>query len=177
MSILSRLCRYVGTYGYTSSTGAADAGLLKSHPAVGAATGPRRRRRYARICVEEMEPRVMLTTLTNTSPLATSYLFFGADKKNFTVTIAGDMTVELFGSDGANLTDLIPGVPPPGKAPPVGVDIFSMYITSSNINSSIAINGTDIYTGGAGSLYTLVKAPGFPIGARRCGPGADWGIR
>ncbi len=103
MSILSRLCRYVHTHGYSASV---TESAVPTPRALGGPTPSTLRS----ACLEQMEPRVLLTTLTNNSTVAQTTSFFDFSKKNFTVTLVGNITVELYGSDGASLVNLVPAL-------------------------------------------------------------------
>jgi hypothetical protein len=114
--------------------------------------------------MEAMEPRILLTTLSTPG----SYQFVDASSKLFTVTLTGNITAELYASDGSNLIDLVTeGQLASGPPAVTGKDVFAIYITSSDINSKLTITsgfkppnstgggtGGDIYTGNVATLFS-----------------------
>jgi hypothetical protein len=122
------------------------------------------RRRYAEALehFQAMEPRILLTTLQTAGAATQTFSFLDAQNKQIAVTLHGNITAELYGStNGTSLTDLVPGTNASG-----GTDIFAVYITASDVNSWIAINGVaDAFTGGISALYSGATGNGLPITA------------
>src|SRR4051794_30842649 len=95
VGIIQRFFNSIGANGYTATYGETS-GTRKAARSRRSATLRRGQ------LIEAMEPRVMLTTLT-----AGSSVFVDAAGKRFTVTLRGNITAELFASDGNQLIDLV----------------------------------------------------------------------
>jgi hypothetical protein len=165
VNIVQRLWQSVKAHGYPAPV-FGEAGRAQ----LGRGKWKSRRQREWACRVEPMEQRVMLTVL-QPGP----NIFVDGQNKIITVTLNGNITAEAFGSDGANLIDLTPVGPPPVSLTG-GVDIFAIYITSSDINSSLTVTSFnvqggfqgDVYTGGIASLFSMAQGFGpmvAPAGA------------